>query len=129
MAAEIYCFEDKAFLCRECDVTVHDHEETRKILKDHKRVPKNEIPSTFGYCEAHPDQLVNFYCDTCDIPICLNCKLFGTHASGESSTHGIIDINKVYQNAKNDAKSEDPSFKKKKTSIVQQMRTIKTKIK
>ncbi|XP_006824659.2 tripartite motif-containing protein 2-like [Saccoglossus kowalevskii] len=25
------------------------------------------------YCSSHPDNQVKFYCDTCDIPICLEC--------------------------------------------------------
>ncbi len=115
--ADKYCEEDGVCLCTDCDLLIHDsNEEFARIFRKHNRIPLSEKNATFGDCKDH-SRKIEFFCDTCQQPLCVFCKMQGNHASGEYANHAIVPIMQAYQNAKSDAKNEDPTLKKKKSII------------
>lgn len=115
--ADKYCEEDGVCFCNDCDLLIHDsNEEFARIFRKHNRIALTEKNATFGDCKDHTRK-IEFFCDTCQQPLCVYCKMLGNHASGEYANHAIVPISQAYQNAKNDAKSDDPTLKKKKNTI------------
>jgi len=115
--AEKYCEEDGVCLCSDCDLLIHDsNEDYARIFRKHNRIPISEKNATFGDCKDH-GRKIEFFCDTCQQALCVYCKMLGNHASGEYANHAIVPIAQAYQNAKNDAKNDDPGLKKKKATI------------
>lgn len=56
----------------------------------------------------------------CNQPICVYCKIDGSHAGGEQAKHGITRIGQAYKNAKDDTKTMDPALERKKKQITTQ---------
>ena len=128
--AEKWCLEDQAPFCPECDKDFHDNlQDYRDILTKHNRVMITEKPESFGSCTDHETKKVEFFCQTCQVPLCVYCKMLGSHASGDYANHGIIAIENAYSNAINDAHSEDPELKKQKGHIANQLKRIEDKLK
>eukprot|EP00835_Amoeboradix_gromovi_P006969 NODE_967_length_2698_cov_0.651404.p1 type:complete len:502 gc:universal NODE_967_length_2698_cov_0.651404:2216-711(-) len=91
--AVFFCSADNAKLCVECDKQLH----TGKIAQKHSRSQIGKGADVFGPCQHHPDKLVEFFCSTCRIPVCVYCKMVGNHSSGESELHQLVGMNEAYQ--------------------------------
>ena len=95
--ATMWCIECDCSICSECS-NVHKR---MKMFAQHKVIPMQEFTSdpkraievfrNPGVCPAHPDQVLKFYCYTCDKTICVECALLD-HPRGE---HKFDSINKV----------------------------------
>lgn len=48
--------------------------------------------SLLSYCTQHPTQTVSYYCKVCATPVCVDCKMAGSHAVGEFATHTLYPI-------------------------------------
>ncbi len=71
-----FCYAERAQLCMKCDSAMHHNELTRR----HQRHYFNEENTKFIHCALH-SQIVDFWCVSCDSPVCTHCKIKGTHAS------------------------------------------------
>jgi hypothetical protein len=49
-------------------------------------MPLSEKPKTFGNCPSHPDAKLELYCTICHKPVCVYCKISGTHSTGDGKT-------------------------------------------
>lgn len=117
LPATIYCEQDKACFCTDCDQFIHElNEELAAILRRHTRVPLRDKMVSFGECKDH-SRNIEFFCYECKQPLCVDCKMEGNHASGDFAKHAIISIAKAYEKAKEDAENEDLMLKKKKAII------------
>jgi len=126
--ATYFCYEEDAYLCEECDAKLHENSaEFSNLLKRHNRIQISKVPIKFGNCEEHPESKVGFFCEKCETPLCIKCKMLGTHAKGEAHDHELIEIENAYGHAKSDI-SDDPSLRKKKGIIDSQMNRIQDKI-
>ncbi|XP_077978259.1 E3 ubiquitin-protein ligase TRIM56-like [Glandiceps talaboti] len=73
------CIECGIFFCGSCARTHQNIPLTRTHLLmsvDDFTTAKSSDPALVQppmYCSKHPTQPVKFYCDTCDVPICLEC--------------------------------------------------------
>lgn len=43
-------------------------------------VDLKEKPKIFGSCKTHADTNLDLYCTVCHDPLCVNCKIVGTHS-------------------------------------------------
>jgi hypothetical protein len=113
--ATLYCIADNAVLCIDCD----DEHHTRgnKLMQRHKRVSITEKPKRFGNCHVHLDSTVEFYCNSCLVPICVNCKMIGSHSTPETSNHVLIKINEAYQQALAESSEPDALLESKKENL------------
>lgn len=126
--AEVYCLNDEVYLCKECDAQIHGEAVNDKTLKqifDHKREPVDKIKS--GKCYYDPENDVEFYCKTCNMPICAYCKVIGTHSKGDALKHELIDIVKVYRDndpMQNEVYKKCEKKKKESQDILQKIKTL-----
>ena len=95
--AMMWCIECDCTICSEC----FNFHKRMKMFAQHKVIPMQEFTSdpkraievflNPGVCPAHPDQVLKFYCYTCDQTICVECALLD-HPRGE---HRFDSIRKV----------------------------------
>ena len=112
--ATVYCFNDHKKLCEECDQRIHQDSE---YLKAHEREPLEKAIITVQKCPEHPQLDVLYYCTKCHTPICLDCKVKGSHAHGDPSKHKLIPIEQAYKEAMTQLKKPDPVFIERDKSI------------
>lgn len=115
--AEVYCEADEACLCRDCDE--ENHTRGNKLMQRHKRVGLQDRPKRFGYCTAHPDTQVDFYCTVCRLPLCSACKVMGSHSTPDTLSHVIIKVLDAYQRAHLEAREVDPLLDQRKAALTQ----------
>ena len=84
-SATIYCDQDKAHLCADCDKSHHSQS---KLLVKHARLPVYHSPFQFGFCKEHTGDKYECVCLECGELLCELCLLVGSHAN--KSDHPII---------------------------------------
>ena len=124
--ASLYCSADNAVLCVDCDE--EHHTRGNKLMQRHKRVGISEKPKRFGNCNFHPESNVEFYCSTCMLPICINCKMVGSHSTPETASHSFERISDAYSRALAEASEPDPLLEQKKASLKQFLLQIDDRI-
>ena len=102
--ATMWCIECDCGICSESS----DAHERMKMFSQHKVIPMKEFTSdpkhaikvflNPGVCPTHPDQILKFYCYTCDQTICVESAL-SDHPRGE---HKFDSIRKVIVDAGED---------------------------
>ena len=112
--ASLYCYNDQKRFCEHCDHDIHSQNE---ILNDHKRVPLYDGLIEMQKCPEHPHLNVMYYCLKCHLPICLDCKVKGSHAHGEASKHKLIPIDQAYKEALFQYQTTDPIFVSRENAI------------
>lgn len=96
----MFCQADAANLCKSCDKSMH----TGKLASRHNRMPLDKGPQSFSTCKTHVEKLVEFYCPTCNIPVCVNCKMIGHHSTGDSSRHKLVTVLEAFQSVVDNCK-------------------------
>eukprot|EP00002_Diphylleia_rotans_P033019 TRINITY_DN6990_c0_g1_i6.p1 TRINITY_DN6990_c0_g1~~TRINITY_DN6990_c0_g1_i6.p1 ORF type:complete len:624 (+),score=86.56 TRINITY_DN6990_c0_g1_i6:55-1926(+) len=124
-AATIYCSSDDAKLCAKCDSDMHS---ANKLMSRHIRIPIDQRPDTFGYCPSHPKQGVEFWCGMCQIPVCVHCKMVGSHSSGDNATHKLVHISDAYRTSLSDSMKVDPIVQERRISIMGQLSQIDSRL-
>ncbi|OMJ66336.1 hypothetical protein SteCoe_36843 [Stentor coeruleus] len=124
--ATLYCSADNAVLCVDCDE--EHHARGNKLMQRHKRVGISEKPKRFGNCAFHIESNVEFYCVTCMLPLCVNCKMIGSHSTPETSTHIFERISEAYQRALSEAAEPDALLEQKKNQLKQFLVSIDDRI-
>lgn len=87
--AIMYCYAERAHLCENCDAALHNN----PLTKRHKREYfSNNQADTLIYmnCTIHRDITVEYFCKDCLIPICVECRVKGSHASTNPAEHRLI---------------------------------------
>lgn len=72
---------------------------------------------------------MEFYCLTCDKPICVNCMINGDHSGENTSRHSTYNIKEVYGDAIHETEIEDANISKKTKLIKNHINQINDKIK
>ena len=83
--AVIYCDQDKAHLCAQCDEAHHSQS---KLLMKHARLPVYHSPFQFGNCKIHKSDRYECVCLECGEMLCQLCLLVGSHA--QYTDHAIV---------------------------------------
>ena len=96
-SATMWCIECDCPVCNNCSIS----HRSLKVFSQHKVIPMKEFTSNPkraievslnpGACPSHPDQVLKFYCYTCDQTICVECALLD-HPRGE---HKFDSISKI----------------------------------
>ena len=124
--ATIWCVNDSAKLCPECDEKSHSG---NKILERHRRVNLADARALMEFCPVHKDVNVEYYCPQCQEPVCLTCKMTGTHSKGEAASHALIPIKQAYADAVEASNQEDPIFARRRKVINDKMEAAEAKLK
>ncbi len=118
--ADVYCRHEDANLCKGCDKELHNN----KFLCKHKRVPlrcsntqddpaaaATESDSSLeifkSKCPFHANMDVEFFCPECDVPVCIYCKMVGSHSQGEANNHRLIGVRVAWKQAIDEASEKD----------------------
>ena len=85
-----YCKQCE-FLCQQC---YDDHSKSR-VTKSHQVIPASEGEAftkskapPYPQCHRHKHQLLDLYCRTCNIPVCVTCS------QGDHRSHNCCDLDK-----------------------------------
>ena len=94
--AVCWCVNDQMKLCQQCDEKIH---KVSEVLKKHERKPLGEALPLYQPCPEHPDNKVQYYCPTCHLPLCMECKVKGSHSHKDTQKHKLIPIADMYERA------------------------------
>ena len=122
-AAVFYCMQDNAKLCELCDRDLHNK---NPIYQRHNRVLLNEMQSTVGLtmCREHPTLPVQFFDPVLHVPICIQCKMTGSHSTGENAKHQLVPIQDAYQSSMDDLDRERTIVEERRRTIETQLQSI-----
>ena len=124
-AAVYFCNADNAKLCTECDKQLH----SAKISQKHVRTQIGKGADVFGPCQHHPDKLVEFFCSSCRIPVCVYCKMIGNHSTGESSKHQLVGMSEAYQVVFQEITAPDSVLQQRQVAIQDHIGQLKQRSK
>lgn len=124
--ATIWCVNDSAKLCETCD---RDSHSGNRILERHKRMPLSDARALMEFCPLHKDVRVEYYCPQCQVPVCLTCKMTGSHSKGEAASHPLISIKQAYAEAVEASEHEDPIFVRRKAAIKEKLEAADVRLK
>ena len=117
-AATLHCEKCEAVMCDVCDHKTHT---LNKITQRHLRQPVlaiqdnqpiqdrlQAIRQTLGSdydrlacCPVHKSQQIEYYDPVLNVPVCVHCKMVGSHSSGAAANHRLISINEAYERVGN----------------------------
>lgn len=84
--ATVFCPSERANFCKTCDEKVHSD----PFLQRHERKYFAEVgQKKFFCCTNHPTKTIEYFCEECKEPLCTECKISGSHSTGDCARHGI----------------------------------------
>ncbi|KAG0440528.1 E3 ubiquitin-protein ligase arc-1 [Dictyocoela muelleri] len=84
----MFCHAERASFCKKCDQKIHSNEFTMR----HRRVYHKEVgKKMFMNCNFHCENVVDFFCCDCKIPLCTQCRIYGNHANTNHKLISYID--------------------------------------
>ena len=86
--AVCFCKECGKAFCPNCDSQIH----LVPIYKNHERVPINEMKHLKHFC-IHHNLPLKLFCNSCNEPICEECKTVGPH---DTKLHNVKTIIEAY---------------------------------
>ncbi|KAI5190305.1 hypothetical protein NECID01_0897 [Nematocida sp. AWRm77] len=82
-----FCLAERASFCDKCDRVFHANEFTQR----HERYYFKEVgKKKFFNCQVHKDVVVGFFCTDCKVPVCTQCRIFGSHSEAPNSKHELL---------------------------------------
>lgn len=122
-AAVVYCMQDNAKLCEMCDRDMHSKS---KIYERHNRVLLNEMQTTVGLtmCREHINMPVQFFDPVAHVPVCIHCKMTGSHSTGEYANHQLVPIQDAYQSSMEDLERERQIIEDRRKTIFAELGSI-----
>lgn len=94
--AVVWCVNDSAKLCKECDTESHSQ---NKMFQRHKRIPLEDAMGPTDLCPIHGTSKLEYFCTKCRTPLCVSCKVLGSHSKGDAASHPLVPIKEAYENA------------------------------
>jgi hypothetical protein len=110
----VWCLNCAAKLCEKCDRETHA---LNSVLSRHERLPIAEARARMEMCPLHPTSRVEYYCPQCQVPVCINCKLTGTHSTGPAASHVLVPIKDRYAQVLEATEQPDPILVRRKGAI------------
>lgn len=112
--ATIWCTNCAAKLCEKCEQESHNG---NKLLENHKRVPISDAYTQMTDCPFHPGVKVEHFCFQCQLPVCLECKMSGTHSFGSASKHTLVPLRDAYTAACKHTETEDRIYIRRRKAL------------
>ncbi|KAL0209799.1 hypothetical protein P9112_009883 [Eukaryota sp. TZLM1-RC] len=75
--AAVVCHDCTSSLCQSCTGIVH----SMGVFRSHTVVPLHESPLLPKKCTKHKTKPLEYFCQQCSIPVCVNCCLVDGHSS------------------------------------------------
>ena len=110
---------------KECD---HESHAGKKMFERHKRIPIEDAMAAGDMCPVHGDSRVEFYCTKCKVPLCVTCKVTGSHSKGDAASHKLIPIKDAYDMAVAAASEADGVVAERERMIDEQLKKVCQKL-
>ncbi|GMF28410.1 unnamed protein product [Phytophthora fragariaefolia] len=68
-------------------------------------------------CRTHRSKKVEFYCPSCQVPVCVSCKMVGDHSIGDKGSHRLLTVADAYENCLRESLRPDPLITSRKSVI------------
>lgn len=81
----------------------------------------------YGTCPHHKSTAVEYFCQLCHMPVCVHCKMVGSHSAGEAAHHALIGIEDAYDAALESSRREDPLLASRKDSLHEALSAVRGK--
>jgi tripartite motif-containing protein 36 len=82
-----FCLAERASFCGKCDGVFHANAFTQR----HNRYYFDKVgKKKFIHCSAHPSNIIDYFCQECNIPICEQCRMFGSHSAAPANSHRFL---------------------------------------
>lgn len=118
--ATVYCQADAAHLCSRCDTEIHKS----KLTSRHARMSLEKGPQCVVSCRIHPERMAEFFCPSCHVLVCLNCKMIGHHSTGEAVKHPLVSVTEAYASVMESSHAPDPLMEDRRTNLKSQLQKI-----
>ncbi|XP_048766477.1 uncharacterized protein LOC125673751 [Ostrea edulis] len=114
----MYCDLCEVKLCKAC---VGEH--ISDLSKEHKVVPFTQQP----HQKCHTDKDCEFFCENCELPVCLTCVTSDTHL-GHKFTHALQKLHKNKQDLQRDLKELEEEICPKYETIASDVKAEKSNL-
>lgn len=75
--ATMFCVAERAAFCEECDKKIHFDSFTKRHIRHYySNLGKKQ---KFFHCMEHSTIIVDYFCEECQMPLCTECRLNGSH--------------------------------------------------
>lgn len=82
-----FCLAERASFCEKCDGIFHANEFTQR----HQRYYFDQVgKKKFLHCTAHPSSVIDYFCLDCNVPLCTQCRIMGSHAASPKNAHYLL---------------------------------------
>lgn len=122
--ATIWCINDSAKLCAKCDSSSHS---INKILEKHKRINLTDARVMMEFCPTHHEEKAEYFCPICQAPVCIVCKMSGSHSKGKESSHPLLPLRIAYAEAIENSKKDDEELNRKIDILEEKMKNNEKK--
>lgn len=124
--AVVFCMQDNAKLCSTCDRSFHN----RPIFERHTRVPLDQMQNSLGsiLCSEHSNMPVQFYDPVAHVPVCVHCKMSGSHSTGENANHPLVPIHDAFDASVADLEAEHRIIDERRSTIHEQLHSIRNRM-
>lgn len=112
--AVVYCTNCNARCCDECDRKTHSQ---NNLLESHVRIDMDRALPHMEYCPFHPEKKVEHFCKVCQLPVCSECKMTGSHSKGEMLKHQLVLIKDSYYEALRKSDTDNRNYIRRKAII------------
>ncbi|KRH92239.1 putative E3 ubiquitin ligase, partial [Pseudoloma neurophilia] len=83
--ATMFCVAERAAFCEECDQKIHFDSFTKRHIRHYySNLGKQQ---KFFHCLDHQNIIVDYFCEQCQIPLCTECRLRGSHFNHKLITY------------------------------------------
>ena len=107
--AVCYCKDCNKLFCSLCDGQIH----IIPAMRNHQRVPVAEILRLKKLCYHH-NNILDYYCESCNEPICYECQVVGPH---NTKLHRISSISDSFKKKYNQLIKYKPILMNKVTEL------------
>eukprot|EP00758_Cryptobia_borreli_P019960 Tbor_TRINITY_DN930_c0_g1::TRINITY_DN930_c0_g1_i1::g.21204::m.21204 len=125
--AFVFCMQDNAKLCTVCDNEMH----SRSVIQArHTRVKLDDMQNSVGmtFCKEHTNMPVQFYDPIAHVPVCVHCKMSGSHSAGENAKHPLVPIQDAYISTMEELERETALIQDRRQTIFGEIASIEKRM-
>jgi hypothetical protein len=136
--ARVRCAKCDAKLCEACDAK---HHAANKLLRRHERQPLLRALSgearlealrlgarASARCPKHPSMTVEFFDPVLHEPVCVHCKMLGSHSRGPAAEHALVGIAEAYEEALVRSSAPDPCMDERRGDILRGLQGVDARL-
>ncbi|XP_071956141.1 uncharacterized protein [Antedon mediterranea] len=120
---EMWCVDCALYLCTSC-IPIHKmmaaEHETITTEEFDKLTDSQKIHLKPVYCNKHPKFKIEFFCKTCEVPVCSNCTI----VQHKAQSHNLEEIEDTYSAMSQALKEQITKANKKKDSAKRALDTM-----